>query len=107
MPNPDPPIKHEPVTAGYGDPRDGDSWCDACGWKTTDDYFGIEGLAHAAKNNAAYYTWLEDLIGDVKDVLTGFYGLVVDDRTPEGRLARIALILDVPKKECGWVWEKT
>lgn len=95
--NPDPPIKHEVKTAGYGETHDGDSWCDACGWKTEDDYFGIEGLAHAAKNNAEYYTWLEDLIGDVKDVLTGFYGLASMDKTPGQRLVRIAQILDVPE----------
>lgn len=94
-----PPIKHEVQTAGYGDPRDGDSWCEACGWKTSDDYFGIEGLAHAAKNNAPYYTWLEDQIDDVKDILVGFYGLVTEDTTPEKVLARIARRLKLPLED--------
>jgi hypothetical protein len=44
----------------------------------------------------------EDLINDVKDILTGFYGMANEDRTPEASLARISQLLGVPESEWRW-----
>ncbi len=44
----------------------------------------------------------EPTLDDLRDVITGFYGLASEDDTAEKRLARVAHLLGVPESEWDW-----
>lgn len=70
---PERPVWHEVYNGGYGDERDGESWCDACGWSTENDMFANEALRHAVKENAAFWAWVLDMLDESVAMLRLFY----------------------------------
>jgi hypothetical protein len=60
------PEKHEIDIAGYGHPRDGESWC-SCGWESLHDLMGNNAIHHYLTENQPRWQALEEFYEQHKE----------------------------------------